>query len=149
MRKSALAATAAIAIAGHSLVYAQQRSDDAATGPDSPRQWRQNRAETGALTEERLAALKAELGLTPGQHKNWPAFEQAYRDLAKSRFEQHVKNKSTGNLIERLRRRADALTARGTALKHLADAAAPLYQSLDDSQKKHFILLSQPQGSRQ
>jgi zinc resistance-associated protein len=144
MRKSALAA-AAIAIAAHSLVYAQPRSNDAAIGRDSPRQWRQNRAEIGALSEERLVALKAELGLTPDQQKNWPAFEQAYRDLAKSRFAQHVNNES---LVERLRRRADALTARGAALRHLADAAAPLYQSLDDGQKKHFILLLQPQSSR-
>src|SRR5262249_31726856 len=44
--------------------------------------------------------------------------------------------------IERLQRRADMMTTRGAALKRLADAAAPLYQSLDDAQKHRFAMLA-------
>jgi len=34
------------------------------------------------------------------------------------------------------------LTTRGAALKRLADSAAPLYQSLDEGQKRRFAMLS-------
>ena len=43
--------------------------------------------------------------------------------------------------IGRLRRGADALSTRATALKKLADAADPLYRSLDEGQKRRFGLL--------
>jgi len=46
------------------------------------------------------------------------------------------------NPIERLKRVADALSRRGAVLKQIADAAAPLYQSLDDGQKERFRILS-------
>ena len=39
---------------------------------------------------------------------------------------------------ERLRDRADALTNRAAALRRLADAEKPLYQSLDEAQKRRF-----------
>ena len=44
--------------------------------------------------------------------------------------------------IERLRRAADAAARRGTTLRELADAAAPLYQSLDEAQKNRFRVLA-------
>jgi hypothetical protein len=164
MWKTVLAATAAVAIAGTTLVYGQQRFNDAGAGPDGPRHWRPSAEDIGAFTEARVAALKAGLKLTADQEKNWPAFEQAYRELAKlrsdrmeRRFEQRRDNpgaadqradsqRDSVNPIERLQREADALTTRGTALKHLADASGPLYQSLDDGQKQRFLLLSRPMG---
>src|SRR4029077_6344965 len=54
----------------------------------------------------------------------------------------------TANPVERLQRRADAMTSRGTAMKHLADTAAPLYQSLDEGQKHRFGLLARFMGPR-
>jgi len=159
MWKTVLAGGAALAIAGSSFVYAQQRND-AAPGPDVQRQWRPSAQDMGAFVDARIAALKAGLKLTPDQEKNWPAFEQAYRDLAKLRAERMAarweerrgEDQRAGdrdvNPIERLERRADALTTRGTALKHYADAAGPLYQSLDDGQKHRFLLLSRPLGPR-
>lgn len=141
MWKTVLAATAAVAIAGSSLVYAQQRGD--AIGPHH---W--SAEDISAFIDARVAALKAGLELTPDQQKNWPAFEQAYRDAAKlrvdrmkARFEQRDEN---SNPIERLQKRADALNTRGAALKRLADAASPLYQSLDDAQKHRFVMLARP-----
>ena len=43
--------------------------------------------------------------------------------------------------IDRLRRGADTLSTRGAALKKLADAADPLFKSLDDGQKRRFGML--------
>jgi zinc resistance-associated protein len=154
--KIVLAAAAAAAIVGSSAVYAQQRNNDGMPGPDGQHHWRPSPEDITAFTDARVAALKAGLELTPDQAKNWPAFEQAYRDLAKlradrmkARFEQRRDNPGANdqraenvNPIDRLNRVADALTTRGTALKHLADAAGPLYQSLDDAQKRRFVMLS-------
>jgi hypothetical protein len=43
---------------------------------------------------------------------------------------------------DRLQRRADAAAQYGTALEDLAKAAKPLYQSLDDAQKRRFVMLA-------
>ena len=50
--------------------------------------------------------------------------------------------------ITRLRRGADAMEARGEALKKLADAAEPLYQTLDESQKHRFMRLLRVGGRK-
>jgi hypothetical protein len=145
MLKTVLAGTAALVIAGSSLVYAQQ------SGDDGHHHWRPSAADFAAFTDARVAALKAGLKLTPDQEKSWPAFEQAFRDLAKmradrmqARMAEHKDGDHADNVdpVDRLERRADALSARGTALKHLADAAKPLYQSLDDGQKHRFMMLA-------
>jgi zinc resistance-associated protein len=157
MLKTVLAGATALAIVGSSLVYAQQRSEGSA-GPDVQRHWRPSAEDIGAFTDARIAAIKAGLQLTSDQEKNWPAFERAYRELAKLRAEQRkTRGEARGddrrandrNPIDRMERRADAITARGTALKHLADAAGPLYQSLDDGQKHRFMALARPMGGRQ
>jgi zinc resistance-associated protein len=146
--RSILAATAATMIAASSLVYAQHHN----AGPGGPH-WRPSAEDIAAFTDARVAGLKAGLKLTPEQEKNWPAFEQAFRDVAKQRaermkerFEQREhqgdQKQTDVNPIERLQKRADALTTRGATLKKLADAAAPLYQSLDDQQKHRFVLLA-------
>ncbi|MGP0090442.1 MAG: Spy/CpxP family protein refolding chaperone [Xanthobacteraceae bacterium] len=154
MWKRALAGTAALAIVGCSFVYAQQSNGPA--GSDVQRHWRPSAQDMAAFTDARVAAMKAGLMLTPDQEKNWPAFEQAYRDLAKMRAERRARREQSAgnqrtddaNPIDRLERRADAITARGTAIKHLADAAGPLYQSLDDGQKHRFLLLSRLMHAR-
>jgi zinc resistance-associated protein len=134
MWKFMVAGTAALAIAGTSLAYAQQRD-----GRDGMMPGRQLNAEDlRAFGEARLAALKAGLMLTPEQEKNWPAFEQAARDLAKARVDRisAMRNApATDDPVARLRQRATALSDTGAALKKLADAADPLYKSLDENQK--------------
>jgi hypothetical protein len=42
--------------------------------------------------------------------------------------------------------RANAMTQLGTALKKLADAAGPLYKSLDEAQKQRFVMLAHLSG---
>src|ERR671937_2937733 len=108
MWKAIVAGTAALAIAGTSLVYAQQRG-----GRDGMMQGGQPSTEDmRAFGEARLAALKAGLMLTPEQEKNWPAFEQAARDLAKTRMDRRSAMRdapATDDPVERLRQRATAL----------------------------------------
>ena len=43
--------------------------------------------DAGAFLDARIAALHSGLRLTPDQERMWPAFEQAYRDLANLRQE--------------------------------------------------------------
>ena len=107
-----------------------------------------NPEDLGAFTDARVAALKAGLRLAPEQEKNWPAFEQAYRNLAKLRTDRFTADRGQGsaaddqNMVDRLQRRADTVSQYGTALQDLAKAAKPLYQSLDDAQKRRFAALS-------
>lgn len=139
MWKTVLAGTTALAIAGGTLAYAQQ-------GPSQRvPHWRPNAADIGAFADARVAALHAGLKLTPEQEKNWPAVESALRDLAKQRSERIAARASADkpkDPLERLALRADAMQSRGAALKKLADAAGPLYNSLDDAQKHRFMVLA-------
>jgi hypothetical protein len=154
MWKTVLAGAAAVVILGCSAVYAQDRAAPASGARDVPR-WQPTAEDISAFTDARIAALKAGLKLTPEQEKNWPAFEQAYRDLAKARAdqmrafrEQRQSNQAGTDYLSRLQRRADALIARGNALKSFGAAAAPLYQSLDEAQKHRFAALSRVMGPR-
>ncbi len=104
--------------------------------------------DTAAFTDAHIAALKAGLKLTAAQEKNWPAVEAALRDVAKARAarmaEWHEKAKERhehANFIEGLREGAKAMTARAGEMEKIADAAKPLYDSLDDAQKRRFGML--------
>jgi hypothetical protein len=144
MWKAIVAGTAALAITGTSLVYAQQG------GRGDVQRWRPSAEDLRAFSEARLAALKAGLSLTPEQAKNWPVFEQAARDLSKLRIDRRMALRSappSNDPVERLRRRATAMSDAGAALKKLADATEPLYKSLDENQKRRFALLNRLAGS--
>lgn len=142
-------AAAVLAIAGSTFVYAQQRSGEADFDGGS-HFWQHSRPSVGdirAFADARIAALKAGLQLTPEQEKNWAPFEQALRDLVKLRIER-IQARESGeqpppaNFFDRLQRRADAMAQFGGALKHVAEAGGPLYQSLDDPQKRRFKVLA-------
>jgi hypothetical protein len=101
-----------------------------------------------AFGEARLAGLKAGLALTAEQEKSWPAFEQAAREFTKLRIDRRNAAANTqapaadNNPAERLNRRATAMVETGNALKKLSEATGPLYNSLDESQKRRFAMLS-------
>ncbi len=141
MLKTVLAGATALAIAGTSLAYAAQ-SDK----PDQDRaqRWRPSAEDIAAFGDARIAALKAGLKLTAEQEQHWPAVEEALRDVAKQRAERYAAREAdrSADFIKRLADRAESMEARGAALKKLADAAAPLYGSLDDSQKRRFVMLA-------
>jgi hypothetical protein len=139
MLKTIATGAAALMIAVGAVAYAQQPP----AGPDGGR--RPFAAEDrGPLLDARIAALHAGLRLTPEQEKAWPALEQAYRDLAALRARRPAGPGADESLdpVQRIQRRAEALTAHGAALKRYADALEPLYKSLDDGQKRRFGFLS-------
>jgi zinc resistance-associated protein len=154
MLKPVIAGTALLALAGSSFVYAQQgfgghggyggRGDG---GPRMERRHRPSAADIAAFTDARIAALKAGLELTPDQVKNWPPFEQAVRDMvqlrvARMQARQAGDQQTPTSPFDRLSRRADNMSKTSVALKKVADAGAPLYQSLNDDQKARFVQLA-------
>lgn len=117
--------------------------------PDRPNGPLFSREDAGAFLEARIAGLHAGLQLTPEQERLWPAFEQAYRERGKLRIAGVVAGAPpTDDPVVRLQRRADALLQQGAVLKRLADAAAPLWQSFDEGQKRRFTILARPFGQR-
>jgi zinc resistance-associated protein len=146
MGKKALMVVTALALTC-SAAFAQQRFEGR-VGPGMGSQPGPSAEDLGAFTDARVAALKAGLRLTPEQEKNWPAFEQAYRNLAKLRSDRFAAMRSQGpaaddqNMVDRLQRRADTIAQFGTALQDLAKAERPLYESLDDAQKRRFVAIS-------
>ena len=166
MLKPIVAATALLAIAGSGLVYAQQGFGDRGSGDrdghgvyaDGQRtEFRRHlsAADVTAFTDARIAAMKAGLELTPDQAKNWPAFEQAVRDMAQLRIDrikareaqdqqqsQQQQSQQQMSPFDRMSRRADNMAKTSAALKKVAEAGAPLYQSLDDAQKSRFTMLA-------
>jgi hypothetical protein len=139
MRKIVAAGAAVLMLAAGVVAYAQQppgRSDFGrrAFAPE----------DRAALLDARVAALHAGLRLTAEQDKAWPAFEQTWRELAAIRGNRPRGPRAEESLdpVQRAQRRAEALTTRGAVLKRYADALAPLYQNLDDGQKRRFGMLS-------
>jgi hypothetical protein len=93
----------------------------------------------------RAARIKADLRLTPEQEKNWPGFETAMTDMGKRYGDRQTavqadrtQRKAPPDIIEQLRDEAQFLSDRSVDRKTLADAAQPLYASLDDQQKTRF-----------
>src|SRR6267154_2291322 len=144
MKKVLLAGVAALAIAGSTVVYAQHR-------PWFHDHVRINPEDRAALTDARIAAVKTGLKLTPEQEKLWPPVEAAVRDLAKLRIdranarmnaERDSDQQKPDDPVARLRERAENMTVTAAAMKKLADAADPLYKTLDDGQKRRLTILT-------
>ncbi|MCI4678938.1 Spy/CpxP family protein refolding chaperone [Rhodoblastus acidophilus] len=103
--------------------------------------------------DARVAQLKASLHLTVGQEKNWPALRIALHDDGIAQLKAGLESAERPRRQERgdqdrsqrpndvalLREMAASLTARGASLKELADAADPLYVSLDDRQRRELF----------
>ena len=83
MSKAVLAATTVLAIAGATLAFAQPRPIE----PQPFERWQPSAEDLGALTDARVAGLKAGLKLTATQEAHWPPVERAIRDVAKQRFD--------------------------------------------------------------
>ena len=148
MKKVLLAGVAALAIAGSTVVYAQHR-------PWFHDHVRINPEDRAALTDARIAAVKTGLKLTPDQEKLWPPVEAAVRDLAKLRIDRANARMGAGpgdagqtssDPVARLRERAETMATTAAAMKRIADAADPLYKTLDDGQKRRLAILTHMGG---
>jgi len=144
MRKFAVAGIAALAIAGSTAVYAQHRHW-------TPGFMRMSPEDRGAFLDARIAAVHAGLKLNADQEKLWPPVEASVRDFAKLRIDRanarmnadkNDSSQTPDDPVSRLRERADTMAANAIALKKIADAADPLYKTLDDGQKRRLALLT-------
>jgi hypothetical protein len=108
--------------------------------------------DASAFTDARVAGLKAGLKLTPDQEKNWPQLEAAIRDAAKAHAAHIAEWRELGrelgpdalkdhDAIAVMRRHAQALATRSAEIEKLAQAAAPLYASLDAPQQHRFNVM--------
>ena len=98
-----------------------------------------------AQADARTARIKADLRLTSDQEKNWPGFESVMHAIGMKRADRIVafraergQPKQQADVIEHLKRQASVLGERAADVKSLADAAQPLYASLDEQQKRRF-----------
>jgi LTXXQ motif family protein len=132
---AAAAAAAALSASGFAITAAAQ-SDQQPTHAELVRRWAE------AALDAQLKEMKTSLRLNADQEKLWGPFESAVRDGAKARVLALQKEQGDSlSPMDRLNATADRV-AQGTAnLKKLAEAARPLYVSLDDAQKHKFITL--------
>jgi hypothetical protein len=150
MRRFAIAGMAALAIAASTAVYANQ-----GWFREHMQQMRLSPEDRAALLDARIAAVHAGLKLTADQEKLWPPVESAVRDFAKLRMDranarmkarEDAQNKdqeqTQDDPVTRLRQRADDMAVTSTALKKIADAADPLYKTLDEGQKRRLAMLT-------
>jgi LTXXQ motif family protein len=105
------------------------------------------------LTAEQIVAnsdsyvdrIKKELNLTPDQEKNWGSFASAMHYLGHNGAERlnlriaRAQRDPPDDIVEQMRNEAQFLVDRAADQRNVADAAEPLYASLDDKQKQLFI----------
>lgn len=160
MKKAILAGVAAVAIIGSTAVYAQHRHHHQHMSME----------DRAAFVDAKIASVKAGLQLTPDQEKLWPPVEAAVRDFAKQRMAQANARASerdarraerdqkgtqdgkpsapdqTRDPVARLRERADRMAETAAGLKKIADAADPLYKTLNVGQKRRLAVLTRMGG---
>src|SRR5690348_1173095 len=146
MRNFAIAGIAALAIAGSTAVYAQR-----SWFHEHMQHMRMSAENRAAFVDARIAAVHAGLKLTADQEKLWPPVEAAVREFAKLRTDRanaRMQGRDTQDSaipedpVARLRERADNMVASAAAMKKIADAADPLYKTLDDGQKRRLAILT-------
>ncbi|MFS8037608.1 Spy/CpxP family protein refolding chaperone [Xanthobacter sp. AM11] len=147
MKKAVIAAAAAALIAGSAATYAANTSG----GPERQGRWQPSAEDRVILTDARIAALKASLKLTPDQEKLWPGVEATLKDVAKERIARRDEARAAREAarqattpvdpIARMRAVASRMDAGAADLRKIADAADPLYKSLDDAQKRRLNLV--------
>src|SRR5229473_6923235 len=150
MKKFAIAGIAALAIAGSTAVYSQTHRPWFYEHIQHMRMSPEDRA---AFTDARIAAVHAGLKLNADQEKLWPPVEAAVRDFAKQRIDRanarmnaEQNDAPKPDPVTRLRERADNMAATAVSLKKIADAADPLYKTLDEGQKRRLTMLTHMEG---
>ena len=119
--------------------------------------------------DARIAIVKADLLLSPEQAQHWSVLASALHDIAVQRAKSWVASRDlqTGRAaskspitldskerdatlkrgaredrvddIDEMRKKADAFTIQAAYLRQIADAAQPLYDTLDDSQRHRLV----------
>jgi hypothetical protein len=129
------------------------KTTKAAKGTKASKQAVLTQAGEPQLTAEQIVAnsdanierIKAELKLTPEQEKNWTAFNSAMHYLGHNGADRlnlriaRAKRDPPDDIIEQMRNEAQFLNDRAVDQRSVADAAEPLFASLNDKQKTIFI----------
>jgi hypothetical protein len=98
-----------------------------------------------ANSDANIDRIKAELNLTPEQEKNWTGFNSAMHYLGHNGADRlnlriaRAKRDPPDDIIEQMRNEAQFLNDRAVDQRSVADAAEPLFASLNDKQKAIFI----------
>jgi hypothetical protein len=98
-----------------------------------------------ANSDSNIERIKAELNLTPEQEKNWTAFNSAMHYLGHNGADRlnlriaRAKRDPPDDIVEQMRNEAQFLDDRAVDQRNVADAAEPLFASLDDKQKAIFV----------
>ena len=98
-----------------------------------------------ANSDANIERIKKELNLTPEQEKNWAGFNSAMHYLGHNGADRlnlrvaRAKRDPPDDIIEQMRNEAQFLNDRAVDQRNVADAAEPLFASLDDKQKATFI----------
>lgn len=98
-----------------------------------------------ANSDSYIERIKTELNLTPDQEKHWFGFSSAMHYLGHNGAERlnlrvaRAKRDPPDDIIEQMRNESQFLIDRAADQRNVADAAEPLYSSLDDKQKQIFI----------
>ncbi|WP_167772231.1 Spy/CpxP family protein refolding chaperone [Bradyrhizobium frederickii] len=112
------------------------------TQPGAPQQTAE---QIVANSDSYIERIKTELNLTPEQEKHWYGFSSAMHYLGHNGAERlnlrvaRAKRDPPDDIIEQMRNEAQFLIDRAADQRNVADAAEPLYSSLDDKQKQVFI----------
>jgi LTXXQ motif family protein len=98
-----------------------------------------------ANSDANIERIKTELSLTPEQEKHWTGFNSAMHYLGHNGADRlnlriaRAKRDPPDDIIEQMRNEAQFLNDRAVDQRNVADAAEPLFASLDASQKAKFI----------
>jgi hypothetical protein len=112
------------------------------TQPGAPQQ---SAEQIVANSDSYIERIKTELNLTPDQEKHWFGFSSAMHYLGHNGAERlnlrmaRAKRDPPDDIIEQMRNESQFLIDRAADQRNVADAAEPLYSSLDDKQKQVFI----------
>ena len=146
MKRTLIAASAALGVWVCALAPTVASAEDNQP-PSRAERMHQMAEDRQVMLDAKLAGMKAGLQLTPDQEKLWTPFESAVKDAAKARMDamrqmmQAHEQSERMSPIDHLDAMADHLSRAAEDVKKIADAAKPLYGSLDDSQKHKFGML--------
>jgi hypothetical protein len=145
-----------MAISGVAAI-AQPAPQDA--GPRGPRAERWTQEDRQALTDARVASIKAGLKLTPEQETLWAPVEKAIRDRAAARAEEMQERRTRmqerrasgerpqrPDMMQMLERRSEWASKAASGLQEMTTAMKPFWASLNDQQKKLLPVLMRPDG---
>jgi hypothetical protein len=120
----------------------------AAQSADAPAQAQQSETDRLTLIEARIAAVKTGLQLTPAQQKDWDNLEKTVREVITARAARQIADVKEAaafhdkdDVVSGMKLAARDFSARGAELNRVADAAAPLFASMDPAQKHRFAVL--------